>query len=92
MVNTISPGECRLRMGNRQHTTLNLDMQLVAEAQRVLGTRQVTETIHRALQEIVDRDKRRRLLEIGIGEMTPQTLEEMRQNRSFTLPDPEQVV
>jgi Arc/MetJ family transcription regulator len=70
-------------MAVRRHTTLNLDMELVQEAQRVLGTPRATEAIHRALQEIVDRDKRRRLLEMGVGDLTPQRLGEMRQNRSF---------
>jgi hypothetical protein len=32
-----------------RHTTLNLDMDLVEEARRVLKTKQVTETVHRAL-------------------------------------------
>ena len=70
-------------MAARRHTTLNLDMKLIAEAQRILGTTQATETIHRALREVVDRDRRRQLLELGRGDLTPQSLEEMRQNRSF---------
>jgi Arc/MetJ family transcription regulator len=68
-------------MAVRQHTTLNLDMGLVAEAQRILGTTRTTETIHRALQEVINREKRQRLLDMGIGDLTPQRLEEMRQNR-----------
>jgi Arc/MetJ family transcription regulator len=67
-------------------------MELVEEAQRILGTRQATETIHRALQEVVDRDRRRRLLDMGIGDLTPQRLEEMRQNRSFEGADTRQPV
>lgn len=70
-------------MALRRHTTLNLDVELVERAQHVLGTTQATETIHRALQEIVNQDKRRRLLEMGIGELTPQRLEEMRRNHSL---------
>lgn len=68
-------------MSVRRRMTLNLDMELVEEAKHVLGTTQTTETIHRALQEIINREKRRRLLEIGIGDLTPQRLEEMRRNR-----------
>jgi Arc/MetJ family transcription regulator len=41
-----------------RHTTLNLDMDLVEEARRVLKTKQVTETVHRALQEVVSAEKR----------------------------------
>jgi len=69
-------------MSARRHTTLNLDMTLIEEAQQVLGTVQATETIHRALQEVIDREKRRRLLEMGIGDLTPERLEMMRRNRS----------
>jgi Arc/MetJ family transcription regulator len=67
----------------RRHTTLNLDVRLVEEAQRVLGTTQTTETIHQALQEVVDRDKRRLLLGMGTGDLTPQGLEKMRRSRTF---------
>lgn len=70
-------------MATRRHTTLNLDIDLLAEAQRALDTRQATETIHRALREVVDREKRRQLLQMGQGDLTPQRLEEMRRNRSF---------
>lgn len=38
-------------MGSRRRTTLNLDMELVEQAQAVLRTSQIAETIHRALQE-----------------------------------------
>jgi Arc/MetJ family transcription regulator len=74
-------------MGSRRHTTLNLDMELVEKAQSVLGTSQTTETIHRALQEAVDLDKRRQLLDMGIGDLTPERLEEMRRVRSFDSSD-----
>ncbi len=74
-------------MTSRRHTTLNLDMALIDEARRVLGTTQATETIHRALQEVIARDKRRLLLDMGTGDLTPQLLEEMRQNRSFGVVD-----
>jgi Arc/MetJ family transcription regulator len=67
----------------RRRTTLNLDMELVAEAQSVLGTAQVTDTVHRALRDVVDRDRRRQLLAMGRGDLTPERLDEMRRNRSF---------
>ena len=36
----------------RKHTTLNLDLVLLREAQQELGTTEKTETIHRALEEL----------------------------------------
>jgi Arc/MetJ family transcription regulator len=42
-------------------TSLNLDLGLVAEARRVLGTRNTSETVHRALEEVVRREKLRAL-------------------------------
>jgi hypothetical protein len=62
-------------------------MELVEEAQRILGTTQTTETIHQALEEVINREKRRRLLDMGIGDLTPQRLEEMRRNRFYDSAD-----
>lgn len=73
----------------KKHTTLNLDMDLVREAQRVLGTRKATETIHRALEDVIAREKRRQLLEMGVGDLSPERLEEMRRNRA---PEPDGAV
>jgi len=53
------------------------------EAQHVLATEQTTETIHRALQDTVDRERRRQLLQMGVGSLTPETLEELRRSRTF---------
>lgn len=47
-----------------KRTSLNLDMSLVDEARTVLGTRATTETINRALEEVVRQDKLRRLAEM----------------------------
>lgn len=41
---------------------MNLDLQLVRDAELVLGTTQMTETVHRALQEVIDRHRRRVML------------------------------
>src|SRR5205085_7410463 len=46
-----------------KRTSLNLDMSLVGEAREVLGTRGTTETVNRALAEVVRQDKLRRLTE-----------------------------
>jgi Arc/MetJ family transcription regulator len=43
-------------------TALNLDRDLVASAAKILGTGGTTATIHAALQSVVDRAARERLL------------------------------
>lgn len=44
-------------------TSLNLDLDLVAEARVVLETRTTTDTVHRALDEVVRREALRKLAE-----------------------------
>lgn len=44
-----------------RRTSLNLDIDLVAEARTVLGTRGTTDTVHRALEEVVRQAKLRAL-------------------------------
>jgi len=46
-----------------KRTSLNLELELVAEARQVLDTKGTTDTIHRALEEIVRRERLRRLSE-----------------------------
>lgn len=67
----------------RKHTTLNLDMDLLQEAQEELGTREKTETIHRALEEAINLRRRQRLADRTLPGLTPERLEEMRRNRGF---------
>jgi Arc/MetJ family transcription regulator len=45
-----------------KRTSLNLDMSLVDEARNELGTNGITETVHRALAEVVRQAKLRRLV------------------------------
>jgi Arc/MetJ family transcription regulator len=45
----------------RRRTTINLDLELVNEAKRVLDTKETTETIHRALEDVVRQERLRRL-------------------------------
>lgn len=45
-----------------KRTSLNLDLDLVAEAKQVLDTRETTQTIHRALEEVVRQARLRQLL------------------------------
>lgn len=44
-----------------KRTSLNLDLDLVAEAREELGSNGTTDTVHRALAEVVRRAKLRRL-------------------------------
>lgn len=46
-----------------KRTSLNLEFDLVAEARAILETQGTTDTIHRALQEVVRRERLRRLAE-----------------------------
>ena len=46
-----------------KRTSLNLDLDLVGQAREVLGSRGTTDTVHRALEEVVRREKLRRLTE-----------------------------
>ena len=40
-----------------KRTSLNLDLDLVAQAREVLGSNGTTDTVHRALEEVVRREK-----------------------------------
>jgi hypothetical protein len=51
-----------------KRTSLNLDVDLVAEARAVLGSNGTTDTIHRALEEVVRGEKLRRLAEYDFSE------------------------
>ena len=44
-----------------KRTSMNLDLELVAKAREVLGTNGTTDTVHRALDEIVKRHLRAEL-------------------------------
>ena len=45
----------------KKRTSMNLDFELVDEAKEVLGTTETTETIHKALKEVVRNERLRRL-------------------------------
>jgi Arc/MetJ family transcription regulator len=64
----------------RKRTTINLDVDLVRAAQEALGTTETTETVHRALAEVVNRRKRQIVLAYDFPGLTPEMLEEMRRN------------
>jgi Arc/MetJ family transcription regulator len=56
-----------------RRTSINLDVDLVAEAKSVLNTKGTTETIHRALSEVVRQARLQRLVQrrfdIGDGDL-----------------------
>jgi Arc/MetJ family transcription regulator len=66
-----------------QRTNINLDKELVAAAAAVLGTTQTTETVHAALGDVVDRAARRRLAAREYADLTPATLEAIRNARKL---------
>lgn len=64
-----------------KRTSVNLELDLVAEARAILGTRGTTDTIHRALAEVVRREKLRALAEETFEDLTPEALARVRQTR-----------
>jgi Arc/MetJ family transcription regulator len=61
-----------------RRTNINLDMDLVEEAAKELGTRRTTDTVHQALREVVARARRARLAERDFEDLTPEALDAMR--------------
>jgi Arc/MetJ family transcription regulator len=54
-----------------KRTSLNLRLDLVAQAREILGTNGTTDTVNRALEEVVRREHIRRLAE-HVFELTPE--------------------
>lgn len=67
-----------------RRTSVNLDFDLVNEAKEVLATKETTETIHRALREVVRQAKLRRLVARRF-DLAPEELERLRQPRTAGL-------
>ena len=61
-----------------RRTSLNLDLDLVAQAREVLDTRTTTDTVHRALEAVVRREALKRLADWDLGGMTLEDLERLR--------------
>ena len=61
-----------------KRTNINLDMDLVREAARELGTQRTTDTVHGALRDVVARARRARLAERDFADLTPEKLDELR--------------
>lgn len=66
-----------------KYTTMNLDVKLLSAAQKALGTRQATETVHLALADVVRRHRVHALLGCEMPDLTPASLEAMRLPRTF---------
>ena len=49
-------------------TTINLDEQLLAEAQRITGMKERTALIHEGLKALIERESARRLARLGGSE------------------------
>jgi Arc/MetJ family transcription regulator len=64
-----------------KRTSLNLEFDLVARARRILGTRGTTDTIHRALEDVVRRERLRALADETFEDLTPDALDELRRTR-----------
>ena len=62
----------------RQHTTIDIDMELVREAGTALGTTRMTETVHAALADVV---RRRRLTDL-LGFQPALNLDDLREMRA----------
>ena len=66
-----------------KRTSLNLELDLVAEAREILGSNGLTDTIHRALEDVIRQDKLRRLAEREFEDLTPETLARLRATRTW---------
>jgi Arc/MetJ family transcription regulator len=65
-----------------KRTVMNLDLELVAEARGVLGTAGTTDTVHRALAEVVRQQRLRELAELRFENLEPGWLDELRRCRT----------
>lgn len=65
----------------RHRTTLILPVDLLREAEEAVGSTSATETVTVALRELVARRRRERLLTVDLPDLTPQSVDEMRQPR-----------
>lgn len=66
-----------------KRTSLNLDLDLVAQAREILDTSTTTDTVHRALEDVIRREALKRLAEWDLGDLTLEDLWRMRQPRRF---------
>jgi hypothetical protein len=65
-----------------KRTSLNLELDLIDEARRVLGTKGTTDTIHRALEDVVRRERLKALAGETFEDLPPEALAELRRWRT----------
>jgi Arc/MetJ family transcription regulator len=70
-----------MRMDDTRRTSLILDVGLVQEAGRVLGTQGTTRTVERALREVVDRQKRQALAGWDLSDLGLDDLARLRESQ-----------
>ncbi len=64
-----------------KRTSLNLELELVAQAREILRTRGTTDTVHQALAEVIRRQRLGELAEERFEDLTPAALAELRAPR-----------
>lgn len=57
---------------------MNLDFELVREAQAVLETTRTTDTVHEAMREVIAQDRRRRLAQRDFKDLSPESIDKIR--------------
>lgn len=65
-----------------KRTSLNLELGLVAEARQVLGTKGTTDTIHKALAEVVRRERLAALAHWRFDHLEGGWLDDLRRSRT----------
>jgi hypothetical protein len=60
-----------------KRTSLNLRLDLVAQAREALGTNGTTDTVNRALEEVIRRDNLERLTEWTFEHLTEEEIERL---------------
>jgi Arc/MetJ family transcription regulator len=64
-----------------RRTSMNLDVDLVREAGEALGTSRTTDTVHEAMRQVVLRERRRRLADNDLPDLSLAELERLRRAR-----------
>jgi Arc/MetJ family transcription regulator len=60
-----------------KRTSINLDLDLVAEAREVLGTKNTTDTVHTALRKAVRRERLKRVAALRFDHMPDEWWDEL---------------
>lgn len=72
-----------------KRTSLNLELDLVAEAQKTLGTKGTTDTIHKALAEVVRHERLADLTQWRFDHLEDGWLAELRRSRTEQSSEPD---